>query len=50
MSSSPGATRSGPPTITGLVRTLSVELAPVRVNAIHPGPIEDSPFWHGNPG
>jgi len=35
--------------ITGLVRTLSVELAPVRVNAIHPGPIEDSPFWHGNP-
>lgn len=34
--------------ITGLVRTLSVELAPVRVNAIHPGPIEDSPFWQGN--
>ncbi|MEV6632702.1 SDR family oxidoreductase [Actinoplanes sp. NPDC051470] len=31
--------------VTGVVRTLSVELAPVRVNAIHPGPIEDSPFW-----
>src|SRR4051794_17954430 len=31
--------------ITGVVRTMSVELAPVRVNAIHPGPIEDSPFW-----
>lgn len=34
---------------TGLVRTMSVELAPVRVNAIHPGMIEDSPFWDGNP-
>jgi NAD(P)-dependent dehydrogenase (short-subunit alcohol dehydrogenase family) len=31
--------------VTGVVRTMSVELAPVRVNAIHPGPIEDSPFW-----
>ena len=34
--------------VTGLVRTMSVELAPVRVNAIHPGLIEDSPFWDGN--
>lgn len=34
--------------VTGLVRTMSVELAPVRVNAIHPGMIEDSPFWDGN--
>ncbi|WP_345984038.1 SDR family oxidoreductase [Streptomyces sp. DSS69] len=33
--------------VTGMVRTLSIELAPVRVNAIHPGPIEDSPFWLG---
>ncbi|WFB87996.1 MULTISPECIES: SDR family oxidoreductase [Streptomyces] len=33
--------------VTGMVRTLSIELAPVRVNAIHPGPIEDSPFWQG---
>ena len=35
--------------VSGLVRTMSVELAPVRVNAIHPGMIEDSPFWEGNP-
>lgn len=34
--------------ITGLVRTMSVELAPVRVNSIHPGMIEDSPYWDGN--
>ncbi|MBZ6227653.1 SDR family NAD(P)-dependent oxidoreductase [Streptomyces olivaceus] len=33
--------------VTGMVRTLSIELAPVRVNAIHPGPIVDSPFWQG---
>ncbi|ASY34026.1 MULTISPECIES: SDR family NAD(P)-dependent oxidoreductase [unclassified Streptomyces] len=33
--------------VTGMVRTLSIELAPVRVNAIHPGPIGDSPFWQG---
>ncbi|MFJ5281475.1 SDR family oxidoreductase [Streptomyces parvulus] len=33
--------------VTGMVRTLSVELAPVRVNGIHPGPIRDSPFWQG---
>ena len=31
--------------VTGLVRTMSRELAPTRVNAIHPGPIVDSPFW-----
>jgi len=31
--------------ITGLVRTLAVELAPVRVNAIHPGIVGDSPYW-----
>jgi len=35
--------------VTGLVRTLSVELSPVRVNAVHPGIIEDSPFWGGTP-
>ena len=34
--------------VTGLVRTMSVELAPVRVNAIHPGVIADSPAWEGN--
>ena len=31
--------------ITGLVRTLALQLAPVRVNAIHPGIVGDSPEW-----
>lgn len=31
--------------ISGLVRTLAFELAPVRVNAIHPGIVGDSPEW-----
>jgi len=31
--------------VTGLVRTLACELAPRRVNAIHPGIIGDSPYW-----
>jgi NAD(P)-dependent dehydrogenase (short-subunit alcohol dehydrogenase family) len=35
--------------ITGLVHTLAVELAPIRVNAIHPGIVGDSPFWSGKP-
>jgi NAD(P)-dependent dehydrogenase (short-subunit alcohol dehydrogenase family) len=35
--------------VTGLVRTLAVELAPVRANAVHPGVIGDSPHWMGNP-
>ncbi len=34
--------------VTSLVRTLAVELAPVRVNAIHPGFVSDSPYWAGN--
>jgi NAD(P)-dependent dehydrogenase (short-subunit alcohol dehydrogenase family) len=33
--------------VCGMVRTLSVELAPIRVNSIHPGIIGDSPFWEG---
>jgi len=32
--------------ITGLVRALASELAPIRVNAIHPGIIGDSPAWN----
>ena len=35
--------------ITGMVRTLAVELAPVRVNAIHPGIVGDTPFWSAKP-
>jgi NAD(P)-dependent dehydrogenase (short-subunit alcohol dehydrogenase family) len=31
--------------VSGLVRTLAVELAPIRVNAIHPGIVGDSPEW-----
>lgn len=34
--------------VTSMVRTLAIELAPVRVNAIHPGVIGDSPAWAGN--
>lgn len=33
--------------MVGLVSTLSLEIAPIRVNAIHAGPVEDSPFWAG---
>jgi NAD(P)-dependent dehydrogenase (short-subunit alcohol dehydrogenase family) len=35
--------------VTGLVHTLAVELAPVRVNAIHPGIVGDSPYWADKP-
>jgi NAD(P)-dependent dehydrogenase (short-subunit alcohol dehydrogenase family) len=34
--------------VMGLVSTLSKEIAPVRVNAIHPGVVGDSPYWAGN--
>ena len=33
--------------VTSMVGTLAIELAPVRVNAIHPGIIGDSPFLGG---
>jgi NAD(P)-dependent dehydrogenase (short-subunit alcohol dehydrogenase family) len=35
--------------VTGLVRTLVVELAPIRVNAIHNGIVGDSPQWRDMP-
>jgi NAD(P)-dependent dehydrogenase (short-subunit alcohol dehydrogenase family) len=35
--------------VSSLVRTLALELAPVRVNAIHPGVVGDSPAWSGKP-
>ena len=35
--------------VEGLVRTLAVQLAPVRVNAIHPGVVGDTPEWQGKP-
>ena len=31
--------------ISSMVRTLASELAPVRVNALHPGIVGDSPEW-----
>ena len=33
--------------IVGLTRVLATELAPIRVNAIHPGIVGDTPFWKG---
>ncbi len=35
--------------VTTMVSTLAVELAPVRVNAVHPGIVGDSPAWMGKP-
>lgn len=32
-----------------MVHTLAVELAPLRVNAIHPGIVGDSPYWASKP-
>jgi NAD(P)-dependent dehydrogenase (short-subunit alcohol dehydrogenase family) len=34
--------------VTGMVHTLAVELGPVRVNALHPGIVGDSPMWRDN--
>ncbi|MGH2663554.1 MAG: SDR family oxidoreductase [Actinomycetota bacterium] len=35
--------------VMGMVRTLAMELAPIRVNAIHPGIVGDSPYWSEKP-
>ncbi|MBX3098674.1 MAG: SDR family NAD(P)-dependent oxidoreductase [Salinibacterium sp.] len=35
--------------VEGLIQTLALELAPIRVNGIHPGIIGDSPFWANKP-
>lgn len=35
--------------VNNMVKTLAVELAPVRVNAVHPGIVGDSPAWNGKP-
>jgi NAD(P)-dependent dehydrogenase (short-subunit alcohol dehydrogenase family) len=34
--------------VSTMVRTFAIELAPVRVNAIHPGIVGDSPYWEDN--
>jgi NAD(P)-dependent dehydrogenase (short-subunit alcohol dehydrogenase family) len=33
--------------VDGLVRALVAELSPIRVNALHPGVVADSPYWAG---
>ena len=33
--------------ISALVIALATQLAPMRVNAIHPGIVGDTPFWEG---
>jgi NAD(P)-dependent dehydrogenase (short-subunit alcohol dehydrogenase family) len=35
--------------VSGMVRSLTVQLAPRRVNAIHPGIVGNSPEWSGRP-
>ena len=35
--------------INNMIKALAVELAPVRVNAVHPGIVGDSPAWSGKP-
>lgn len=33
--------------VTSMVKTLALQLAPTRVNAIHPGIVGNSPYWEG---
>jgi NAD(P)-dependent dehydrogenase (short-subunit alcohol dehydrogenase family) len=35
--------------VVGMVHTLATELGPIRVNAIHPGIVGDSPYWSVRP-
>jgi NAD(P)-dependent dehydrogenase (short-subunit alcohol dehydrogenase family) len=35
--------------VEGLMNTLALELAPIRVNALHPGIVGDSPYWREKP-
>jgi NAD(P)-dependent dehydrogenase (short-subunit alcohol dehydrogenase family) len=35
--------------VVGMVNSLALEIAPIRVNAIHPGIVGDSPFWADKP-
>jgi NAD(P)-dependent dehydrogenase (short-subunit alcohol dehydrogenase family) len=35
--------------VTSMIRTLALELAPIRVNAIHPAIVGDTPFWADKP-
>jgi NAD(P)-dependent dehydrogenase (short-subunit alcohol dehydrogenase family) len=33
--------------VVGMVTTMAIELAPIRVNGLHPGIVGDSPYWAG---
>ncbi len=33
--------------ISTMILTLALQLAPIRINAIHPGIVADSPYWEG---
>lgn len=35
--------------VSAMIRTLAIELAPIRFNSIHPGIVGDSPFWESKP-
>jgi NAD(P)-dependent dehydrogenase (short-subunit alcohol dehydrogenase family) len=35
--------------VVGMVNAMVTELAPIRVNGLHPGIVGDSPFWAGKP-
>lgn len=35
--------------VVGLVNALALDMAPIRVNALHPGIVGDSPFWSAKP-
>jgi NAD(P)-dependent dehydrogenase (short-subunit alcohol dehydrogenase family) len=35
--------------VSTLVRAMSVELAPLRINAIHPGVVGETPYWANKP-
>lgn len=35
--------------VTTMVHTMAVELAPIRVNAVHPAIVGDSPYWRDKP-
>jgi NAD(P)-dependent dehydrogenase (short-subunit alcohol dehydrogenase family) len=35
--------------VSAMIRSLAVELSPVRFNALHPGIVGDSPYWKDKP-
>ncbi len=35
--------------VVGMVHTMAAELAPIRVNGLHPGIVGDSPYWADKP-